>query len=38
MSEYGYDIALSSVGHGIKRMDKEISNDPDYATLIERLQ
>ena len=38
MSEYGYDIALSSIGHGIKKMDKEVGNDPDYATLIDKLK
>jgi len=38
MGEYGYDIALSAIGHGIKKMDKEVKQDPDYNTLIEKLQ
>lgn len=38
MSEYGYDIALSAIGHGIKKMTKEVANDPDYATLMNKLQ
>lgn len=38
MSEYGHDIGLSSIGHGVKRMTNEIKNDPDYATLIDKLK
>lgn len=38
MRQYGHNIGLSSIGHGIKKMDREVGNDPDYATLIEKLK
>jgi len=38
MGENGYDIALSSIGHGIKRVEKHMAEDPDYITLINQLK
>ena len=38
MGDNGYKIALSSVTHGIKRIEKEIASDPDYITLINKLK
>jgi chromosomal replication initiation ATPase DnaA len=38
MGENGYDIALSSIGHGIKRIEKEIAKDPDYTIIINQLK
>lgn len=38
MGEYGYEIALSSVTHGIKRIEKEVAADPDYTTILNRLK
>jgi len=38
MADNGYEIALSSITHGVKRIEKEATNDPDYITLISKLK
>jgi len=38
MSDNGYDISVSTITHGIKRIEKEVSADPDYTTLIKKLK
>ena len=38
MGDNGYDIALSSIGHGIKRIAEQVDTDPDYTTLINKLK
>jgi len=38
MGENGYHIDLPSIGHGIKRVEYHISQDPDYITLINQLK
>jgi chromosomal replication initiation ATPase DnaA len=38
MGQNGYHIDLPSIGHGIKRVEHHISEDPDYITLINQLK
>lgn len=38
MGDSGYDIALSTVTHGIKRVEKQVASDPDYITLVNKLK
>lgn len=38
MGDNGYHIDLPSIGHGIKRVEYHISQDPDYITLINQLK
>ena len=38
MGDNGYHIDLPSIGHGIKRVERHISQDPDYTTLINQLK
>ena len=38
MGVNGYNIDLPSIGHGLKRVETHISNDPDYTTLINQLK
>lgn len=38
MGENGYDIAVNSITHGVRRVEKLISEDPDYITLINQLK
>jgi hypothetical protein len=38
LSEYGYDVNLPTIGHGVKKVEKNMSNDPDYITLIKKLK
>jgi len=38
LSENGYGIDLASIGHGVRRVEKNINNDPDYITLINQLK
>lgn len=38
MGENGYSIDLPSIGHGLKRVEEHIKNDPDYITLIDQLK
>ncbi len=38
MGANGYDVAVTTITHGAKKVDKEISVDPDYTTLIKKLK
>lgn len=38
MGENGYNIDLPSIGHGLKRVEEHMNNDPDYITLINQLK
>lgn len=38
MGENGYDIAVTTITHGVKRVEKMIGEDPDYITLINQLK
>lgn len=38
MGKNDYEIALSSIGHGIRRIEKQINDDPDYTELINKLK
>jgi chromosomal replication initiation ATPase DnaA len=38
MGEYGYKIDLPSIGHGVRKVEQHINNDPDYITLINELK
>jgi len=38
MGANGYDVAFTTITHGAKKVDKEISVDPDYTTLIKKLK
>jgi len=38
MNENGYDIAVTSITHGVKKVEKLIAEDPDYTTIINQLK
>lgn len=38
MGQNGYNIDLPSIGHGIKRVNENLGQDPDYTTLINQLK
>ena len=38
MAENGYHIDLPSIGHGVRKVESNISKDPDYITLINQLK
>lgn len=38
MGQNGYNIDLPSIGHGLKRVEEHMNNDPDYITLINQLK
>ena len=38
LGENGYDVAVTSVTHGVKKVEKMIAEDPDYTTLINQLK
>jgi chromosomal replication initiation ATPase DnaA len=38
MGENGYKIDLPSIGHGVRKVEQHINNDPDYITLINELK
>ncbi len=38
MGESGYVIDLPSIGHGLKKVENHMNNDPDYITLINKLK
>ena len=38
MGESGYNIDLPSIGHGLKKVENHMNNDPDYITLINKLK
>jgi chromosomal replication initiation ATPase DnaA len=38
MGTNGYDVAVTTVTHGIKRVEKEMVQDPDYITIINKLK
>ncbi len=38
MGENGYRTDLPTIGHGIKRVEGHMSNDPDYIDLINKLK
>ena len=38
MGEHGYNIDLPSIGHGVRKVEQHINNDPDYITLINELK
>ncbi len=38
MGEHGYKIDLPSIGHGVRKVEQHINNDPDYITLINELK
>ncbi len=38
MGDNGYNIDLPSIGHGVRRVEDHIKNDPDYTTLINELK
>ena len=38
MGENGYNIDLPSIGHGVRKVEQNINQDPDYITLINELK
>ncbi len=38
MGENGYHIDLPSIGHGVRKVESNINQDPDYITLINQLK
>lgn len=38
LSENGYDVAVTSVTHGVKKVEKLLAEDPDYTTLFNQLK
>jgi chromosomal replication initiation ATPase DnaA len=38
MGANGYDVAVTTITHGIKRIEKEVAQDPDYITIINKLK
>ena len=36
--ENGYHIDLPSIGHGVRKVESNINQDPDYITLINQLK
>ncbi len=38
MSEKGYDIAHSSIIHGVKITDERVELDKDYASIVKRFE
>jgi chromosomal replication initiation ATPase DnaA len=38
MRDNGYDIDLPSIGHGIRKVEKTMTQDPDYINLVNQLK
>lgn len=38
MGENGYNIDLPSIGHGVRKVENNINQDPDYTILINQLK